>query len=201
MRRLAAFALLCAAGPACSPGAFDDRRDRAWSDSTGAPAGLPAGDYGVAVAASAAGTGGLTFVVLGDPPSLTTVSYDRDGNLSRAGIALTGITFGDAVPTLAAAPEAVSGADRLVAVGGVPSSDVIFLFDARSGADGPTPVGTISASGCGAAVPGLGQHMVFGYTDLGDWDTPDLVVVTGSELVIFPISTPAPAPRTACAAR
>lgn len=180
MRALALVAMVCAG---CSLGAFDDRRDIAWSDSNGEPVGIDGSDFGVAVTTVATGRPGLHLLASGsDPWSLSTISYDGSFGLSSAGVLIQDVPAAQVEPpTIVGSPYNILGADGLVAVGGLGDLGGILLFDARTGANGPVSRGTLE---CGD-LDNLGHAMVFAETDLGMRDRADLVALAGDSIVVF----------------
>jgi hypothetical protein len=186
IRRLIAVGLAVSVA-GCSLSAFDDRRAGAPSQSRGAPDGVASSDYGAAIAPVTLDRPGVAYAVLGrDPLTLTTVTSDDTGGLIQAGIDLTELAPepGDEV-TVAGSPAPVRGMDGAVAVGGL-GDDGILLFDARDGDQGPQYRTTFGAEDCGGdPLPDLGRSMAFIRTDLGAPDEPELVALSGSDLVVF----------------
>lgn len=184
IRAIAIAAALVAAG--CSLSAFDDLAGEAWSDSNGEPSGVDSDDYGVSVTSVATDTPGATIVVAGfDPAAIATVSYDDTGSLSQRGIAITGIGQPDNPPVVAGTQDPVNGG-AIVAVGNLAPANVILLFDPQDGDDGPALVREIDGDICGGDLDDFGSAMVFGLTNIGDPDAPDLIGIAGNQLLLFP---------------
>jgi hypothetical protein len=183
----AAVGALAALTTGCSVGAFDDRRNQAWSDSNGAPDGVDSVDFGVAVSSVDTGRPGVHIVAAGNGPvSLSTLSYDGDGDFSQTGLALAEIAPAaanlDRPPTVVGAHEDIVGGDGVVAIGGLGDLGQILLYDARTGGLGPTPRRVLE---CGVPIPDLGRHMAFAQTDLGSLSAPDLVATGADQIVVF----------------
>lgn len=176
--------LIALAASACDPSAFEDRRDRSWSDSRGAPAAMTAADYGVAVTTVDREQPGATIVVAGAAPAgLATLSYDEDGTLDEHGLDLVGVALG-LEPTLAGASGPIPGGDGVFAISS--ASGEIVLYDARTGALGPLARQVVASEVCGVELAELGSAMAFGVTDVGTLEVYDLVALAGTELVVFP---------------
>lgn|GEM_PF-3998124 len=183
VNRLVFVVSLAAAAAACDPGAFDDRRGQAWSDSNG-PTGISSADYGASVLGITTDTPGATIAVLGQAPAaIGVVSYDATGQLTLTGGDLDLPALGEP-PTIATAPQPLPGAPSLVAVGGLGAVDEIQFFDVSSGA--PLLAATLSGADCGAPGQDLGRFMAFGFTSAGLPRLLDFVTVRGDEMIIIP---------------
>lgn len=172
---------------ACSLSRFEDLRDRAWSDSNSGP--VDSQRYPTAITPLNTGRPGVHIVVAGtNPAALATVSYSDDGDLDATGITIAGVSP-TVLPILATVVDPEPGSPNHVAVGGL-GTGTIQVYDARTGADGPVLLDTIDASACGGTGADLGREMIWTRTHLGASAVPDLVVVSGRDLIAFPDLAP-----------
>jgi len=172
----------CLASVACSS-PFDDLERKAWSDSRSRPVEISSMDYPAAITTTDTERLGATIVLAGaGPASLVTLTYDERGGRAERGVEL-GANF-DGPLGLAGAVDLVAGADGAFVVAGLGPS--LEIYDARSGAEGPSRRNQIDAALCGgAAYPDLGRKLVFGLTNAGDPNAPDLIALAGGDLLVF----------------
>ncbi len=178
MVKRAAACLLLVAG--CGQAAFDDRAERAWSHSAGAPDGVSSGSWAVALTTVDREQPGATVVVAGaGPSSLATLSFDVGGELEMHGVDIEGEL--PAAPVMAGSLDPVTGGNGALAV--ADGAGNIQFYDARTGDLGPAFRVALPAQACGAPAS-LGNALVFALTDPEEDVEPDLVALADDQLVV-----------------